>query len=265
MSIKTKLVVPVATIVIPHPDMSEKRVKHLTDSAETINEHRKYRIRNDADFAQIMATPASDKFRGTVSFPGSTQGDRNADDIYALQRSKMLRAYNKYNDGLDRQFLERDGVYAKLYKDSVTEKQSNWDEEVARGTLRFTGSRARGRQVASVMGYWLTGDQQALQRLPEGSVVIIGKPYDIAIDDLRATLRTSLTQILTQTGIIITESGYDPDMFDRHNTRIKKMLEKLSDPLKAADWVAEITPDKSYCVWFMEDGQLKLETQIYLP
>ncbi|MEW6025749.1 MAG: hypothetical protein AB1599_00435 [Planctomycetota bacterium] len=260
--IHTKILVPVAPFVPPDPDMSTKRVETLKNDAEIINNRRKVRLPNADTFAQIYS-PASDKFKQRVNFPTSTQGDRNAADIFALQRSKMTRAYNKYNDGLDHAFEEVDGVYAKRFKDKVDASQSNWDEEAARGTLRFTGSRARGRQVASIMGYWLTADQQATQRLPEGTVVFSGNPYDIAWDDLKATLRTSITQILVQTGMILVESGFDPNMFTRHNGRIKNMLEKLSDPLKASDWVASRLTDKSYCVWFVEDGQLKLETQIY--
>jgi len=263
MSIKTKLIVPVATVITPNPDMGPRWANNLINSAETMNDRRKVRLPDDGAFAQTLATPAADKFKATVSFPGSTQGDRNADDIYAMQKGKLLRAFNKYNDGLDYAFEEVDGVVAKRFKDSVGAKQSNWEEEVSKSTLRFTGSRARGRQVASVMGYWLTGDIQALQRLPDGSQVLSGGPYDIASDGLRATLRASITQMLTQTGVIISESGYDAAMLVRHNTRIKDLLEKLADPVKAEDWVFAITPDKSYCVWFVEDGQLKLETQIY--
>ncbi|MBI4712874.1 MAG: hypothetical protein HY762_06215 [Planctomycetes bacterium] len=260
--IHTKILVPVAPSVTPHPDMSTKRVETLKNDAEIINDRRKARVPDEGTYAQLIS-PAADKFKERVNFPTPTQGDRNADDIYTMQRSKITRAYTKYNDGLDYAFEEVDGVVAKRFKDKVDASQSNWDEEAAKGTLRFTGSRARGRQVASVMGYWLTGDQQALQRLPEGSIVVAGGPYDIALADLKATLRTSMTQILVQTGIIISESGYHPDMFTRHNTRIKNMLEKLSDPLKAAAWVTTRIADKSYCVWFVEDGQLKLETQIY--
>ncbi|MFH1226520.1 MAG: hypothetical protein V1701_01285 [Planctomycetota bacterium] len=261
--IHSKILVPVAASILPHPDMSAKRVANMTTHAETTNAHRKARIPDDGTFAQLVATPAADKFKDVVGFTGSTRHDRNADDIYALQRNKMLRAYNKYNDALDYAFEEVDGVIAKRYKDAVEAKQSNWDEEAARTTLRFTGSRTRGRQVSSVMGYWLTGDKTALNRLPEGSQVLAGGPYDIALVDLKAALRASLTQVLTQTGIIISESGYDPAMITRHNGRIKSLLENMSDPLKAEDWVSVITPDKSYCVWFVEDGQLKLETQIY--
>jgi len=261
--IHTKLIVPVAAIITPNPDMGAKHTLSLVTHADTINQRRKVRLPDDGTFAQLLATPAADKFKERVDFPTSTQGDRNADDIYSLQRNKLLRAYNKYNDGLDYAFEEVDGVSAKRFKNAVEAKQSNWEEEVARGTLRFTGSRARGRQVASVMGYWLTGDIQALQRLPDGSQVIEGGPYDIALEDLKATLRASITQLLIQTGVVLVESGFDPDMFVRHNGRIKNMLEKLSDPLKAADWVITRIADKSYCVWFVEDGQLKLETQIY--
>ncbi len=261
--IHTKILVPVAPSVTPNPDMSTKRVETMKNDAEIMNNRRKYRVPDNGTFTQLVATPAADKFKQQVDFPVPTQGDRNADDIHTLQRVKLNRAYSKYNDGLDYAFEEQDGVYAKRFKEAVEAKQSNWDEEAAQGTLRFTGSKARGRQVASVMGYWLTGDQAAVNRLPEGSQVISGGPYDIAVVDLRATLRASITQILTQTGIIISESGYSPDMFTRHNGRIKAMLEKQADPLKAAAWVATRTADKSYCVWFVEDGQLKLETQIY--
>jgi hypothetical protein len=261
--IRTKLIVPVAAIITPHSDMSEKRVNNLINNAETINNRRKARMPDDGTFGQVLATPAADKFKERVDFPTATQGDRDADDIRTMHRSKILRSFNKYNDGLDHAFEEVDGVYAKRFKDSVTAKQSNWDDEVARGTLRFTGSRARGRQVASVMGYWLTGDIQANQRLPEGSQVLDGGPYDIASNGLKATLRGALTQLLTQTGIIIGESGFDAAMLVKHNIRIKDMLEKLSDITKATDWMATITPSKSYCVWYVEDGQLKLETQIW--
>ena len=263
MSIRTKLIVPVATIITPHPDMSAKRVTNLKAHAETFNQHRKIRLPDEGAYAQILATPAADKFKERVSFPTPTQGDRSAADIYAMQRGKILRSYNKYNDALDAVFAEEDGVIAKRYIQAVEEKQSNWDEEVARTTLRFTGSRTWGRQVASVMGDWLTGDKKTTGRLPEGAQVISGGPYDIALADLRAALRTALTQLLIQSGVIITESGYDPAMFTRHNGRIKSLLENMSDALKASDWVSTVTPDKSYCVWYMEDGQLKLETQIY--
>jgi len=260
--IHTKILVPVAPSVPPNPDMSTKRVETLKNDAEIINNRRKERLPNADTFAQIYS-PASDKFKARVNFPTSTQGDRNAADIFALQRSKMTRAYDKYNEGMDYAFEEVDGVYAKRFKDKVDASQSNWDNEVARGTLRFTGSRARGRQVASIMGFWLTGDQQAQQRLPEGSIVMAGGPYDIALPDLKATLRTSITQLLIQTGVILVESGFDPNMFIRHNDRIKNILEKLADATKASDWVTTRLADKSYCVWFVEDGQLKLETQIY--
>ena len=259
----SKLLVPVATIITPHPDMSAKRVTNLRAHAETFNQHRKVRLPDEGAYAQILATPAADKFKSTVSFPGSTQGDRNGADIYAMQRGKILRSYNRYNDALDAVFAEEDGVIAKRYIQAVEEKQSNWDEEAARTTLRFTGSRARGRQVASVMGDWLTGDKKTTGRLPEGAQVLAGGPYDIATADLKASLRTALTQLLIQSGIIITESGYDPAMFIRHNGRIKSLLEKLSDITKATDWVTTRLADKSYCVWFVEDGQLNLETQIY--
>ncbi|MBI4711914.1 MAG: hypothetical protein HY762_01205 [Planctomycetes bacterium] len=261
--IHTKLIIPVAPFITPNPDMSTKRVNNLVNNAELINNRRKARVPDDGTFTQLMGTPSADNFKQRVDFPTPTQGDRNADDIHTLQRSKMTRAFTKYNDGLDYAFEEVDGVVAKRFKDKVEASQSNWDEEVAKGTLRFTGSRARGRQVASVMGYWLTGYLQTVNRLPEGSIVLVGGPYDISLPDLMATMRASVTQILTQTGVIISESGYDPTMLTRHNGRIKNLLEKLSDPLKAAAWVATRTIDKSYCVWFVEDGQLKLETQIY--
>ncbi|MEW6025720.1 MAG: hypothetical protein AB1599_00290 [Planctomycetota bacterium] len=261
--IRTKLIVPVAALITPHSDMSEKRVSGLINNAETINNRRKERIGNDGTFGQVIATPAADKFKNRVNFPTSTQGDRDAADIYTMHRGKILRSYDKYNDGLDHAFEEVDGVYAKRFKDAVTAKQSNWDEEAARGTLRFTGSRARGRQVASVMGYWLTGDIQATQRLPDGSQVLDGGPYDISSNGLRATLRAALTQLLIQTGVIINESGFDSAMLTKHNGRIKDALERMSDPAKATDWVAAITADKSYCVWYVEDGQLKLQTQIW--
>jgi len=263
MSIETKLIVPVVAILTPNPDMSTKRVETLKNDAEIINNRRKERIANDGAFGTIMATPASDKFKGIVNFTGTTNGGRDADDIYSMQRSKMGRAYNKYNDGLDRQFEEKDGVYAKLYKDAVEATQSNWDSEVAQSTLRFTGSRARGRQVAAVIGFWLTGDKQAVDRLPEGSQVLAGGPYDISYDTHKSALRTTITQLLTQTGIIISESAYAGTMLTKHNGRIKTILEAISDPTKATDWVSSKITDKSYCLWFVEDGQLKLEVQIW--
>jgi hypothetical protein len=261
--IHTKIIVPVVALLTPHPDMSTKRVEGLQNNAERMNEHRKTRVPDDGTFGQLIASQSADKFKDRVNFTAIGPGDRDAADIYTMQRAKILKAYNKYNDGLDYAFAEKDGVFAKLFKDAVEAKASNWDEAVALSTLRFTGSRTRGRQVASIMGYWLTGDTHATQKLPEGSQVLAGGPYDISTGGLKSLLRSGLTQLLVQTGVLVTESGYEPTMLTKHNGRIKDLLERLSDPVKSNNWVSAITPDKSYCVWFVEDGQLKLETQIY--
>ncbi|MFH1231983.1 MAG: hypothetical protein V1709_10860 [Planctomycetota bacterium] len=261
--IRTKVSIPVLDLITPNPDMGVKWVQNLTNNAEHINNRRKERLPNDTAYGQVMATPSAEKFEPFVDGSFISKGDLSAADIKTMQRSNILKAYNKYNDNIDRAFEEVDGVYAKRFKDAVEAKQSAWEEGVTR-VLRLVGSRARGRQAAAIMGEWLTGNQTIVGQLPEGSEVMPGGgPYDIAKARLRATLRAGLAQLLTQTGVIVTASGYDAAQLADHNQRIKDFLESVSDPAKADDWVSTRTADKSYCVWFVDSGQLKLEAQIY--
>lgn len=262
--IKSKARIPIVEVITPDPDMGAKWVQNLTGNAGTINKRRKARIKDDGTFGQLMATQSADKFGPMIASGFISKGDLTAENIRTKQRSNFLKAYNKYNDNLDRVFEEVDGVEAKRFKESVEAKQSAWEEGIPR-VLRFTGDKVRGRQAASLVGYWLTGDEHIVGQLPEGSVVLAGGPYDIAKAKLKATLRTGLTQLLIQTGTAITASGYSATVLAEQNQRIKAYLESMADPAKASDWVATITADKSYCVWFVEEGQLKLEVQIYIP
>ena len=90
--IHSKLLVPVVAIVTPNPDMSTKRVSGLQNNSEVINNRRKERIPNDGVFGNVLATPASDKFKAFVGFTGTTNGGRDAEDIYSMQRGKLGRA-----------------------------------------------------------------------------------------------------------------------------------------------------------------------------
>ncbi|MFA5793756.1 MAG: hypothetical protein WC980_01605 [Candidatus Brocadiia bacterium] len=262
--IKSKARISIVAVITPDPDMGAKWVRDLTGNADTINKRRKKRVDTDGTFGQLIATQSADEY-GPMVAPGFvSKGDLSAEDIRTKQRDNLMNAYNKYNDNLDRMFEEVDGVEAKRFKESVEAKQSSWEEGIPK-VLRLTGSKANGRQAASLVGYWLTGYQHIVGQMPEGTVVLAGGPYDIAKAKLKATLRTGLTQLLVQTGVTVTASGYSATVLASQNQRIKDYLESMADPLKATDWVSTITADKSYCVWFVEEGQLKLEVQIYIP
>ncbi|MEK7449264.1 MAG: hypothetical protein AAB019_07240 [Planctomycetota bacterium] len=259
MPVISKVEIPVVPEVKPHQDMGRKWEENSKNNAQTADERRKWRIKNDADYDQIVATPAADKYKERVKFTSVSGNDRDAEDIYVRHRKKLLKSYKKYQKGLDIVYAD-DG---KKFKEMIEKKKGNWEEGIST-TLRFTGSRARGRQVVSVVGIWLTGDPHTIGKLPEGSQ-IDGGPYDIAPDGLKAAFRASLTQLLTQTGIIISESEYNPAMMLKHNRRIKDFLSRMSDPARAINWSIDRLADKSYCVWFVRDGQLFLGIQIFAP
>lgn len=249
--------------VTPRPEMGTRWRDGLINNAEVINSRRKDRIKDDIDFGQVIATPAAEHYEPFVDGTFVSKGDLSASDIRTKQRTKILDAFNKYDENWDRAFEEVDGVFAKRFKDNVEAKQSAWEEGVTK-VLRLVGSRTQGRQAAAIMGEWLTGNQTMAGQLPEGSEVLPGGgPYDIARGRLKATLKAGLAQLLIQTGVLVTASGYDAASLASHNQRIKEFLENVSDPAKASDWVATRTVDKSYCVWFVDNGQLKLEAQIY--
>ncbi|MFA5794642.1 MAG: hypothetical protein WC980_06200 [Candidatus Brocadiia bacterium] len=258
MPIKSKVEIPVAPVVTPHPDMSQKWEQNSKSGAQTANARRKWRIKNDGDYGQLVATVAADKYKERVKFSSAGGSDRDENDIYTMHRRKLLKSYNKYSKGLDFAYAE-DG---KRFKEAIENKKGNWEEAIG-GTLRFTGSRARGKQVVSVVGDWLTGEQYVVGALPEGAQILGGGPYDIAPSRLKATFRASLTQLLTQTGILISESEHNPASMLKHNSRIKDFLSRMSDPARAANWSIDRLPDKSYCVWFLKEGQLHLGIQVY--
>ncbi|HLD36375.1 MAG TPA: hypothetical protein VJC37_06605 [Planctomycetota bacterium] len=261
--IHTKVSIPVLDLITPNPDMGIRWKDGLINNAETINARRKERVSDSGKFGEIIATPSAEKFEPFVSGSFVSDGDLSAADIKTKHRSNILNAYNKYNDNLDKAFEEVDGVFAKRFKDNVEAKQSAWEEGVTK-VLRLVGSRARGRQVAAIMGEWLTGNMIISGQLPGGSEVLPGGgPYDIAKARLKATLRAGLAQLLIQTGVMVMASGYDSAQLADHNQRIMDFLASVADPVKANNWVATRTVDKSYCVWYVDNGQLKLEAQMY--
>jgi len=258
MPVASKVEIPVVSIK-PHQDMGRKWEENSKNSALVADERRKYKIKDDAAYGQIVATPAADKYRARVKFTSASGSDRDEEDIHIMHRKKMLRSFKKYQKGLDIAYAED----AKRFKEAIEKKKGNWEDGIST-TLRFTGSRARGRQAASVAGRWLTGDPHIAAYMPE-SVKVDGPPYDIAPERLKATFRASLTQLLTQTGIIIFESEYDPAVMLKHNSRIKEFLSRFSDPVRAINWSIDKLPDKSYCIWFLKSGQLHLGIQIFAP
>ena len=261
--IHTKVSIPVLAAITPRPEMGTRWRDGLVNNAEVINNRRKERIPDDSTFGQVMATPAAENFEPFVDGAFVSKGDLSASDIRTKQRTNLLNAYDKYNDNWDRAFEEIDGVFAKRFKDNVEAKQSAWEEGIVK-VLRLVGSRVGGRQAAAIMGEWLTGNQTIAEQLPEGSEILPGGgPYDIAKGRLKATLRVGLAQLLIQTGVLVTASGYDAASLASHNQRIMDFLSSVSDSAKANNWVAARTVDKSYCVWFVDNGQLKLEAQIY--
>ena len=257
-----ELVVPAS--VEPAGDMPEKWASGLTTNAERMNNSRTEKIGSDGDYITNLSTPSSQGFGPMVNAGFVSRSGRNARLIRLYHGKNAAMGFNKYNQSLDKVFATVDGIVDKEFKERVNNAKSLWAEKAAVKTLRLTGDKIRGRGVAPLAGYLLTGYQLAEGWSRPGDK--IDHSYNITKAGLEPALKAALTQRLVAAGLGIDASNYHSDVMTEQNQLTADILNSFRDPAKCDVFQAAIQADKNFCsfVYKTDDGLFYLHCRVGL-
>ncbi|MBI4712996.1 MAG: hypothetical protein HY762_06830 [Planctomycetes bacterium] len=262
---KTGLILVVPEEFPAAEDMGPKWVQGMTNNATLIKSRLDAKIPDAGMFEQKLVAPAAEAYSPYVPVGFISKRGRTQAAIQNTHRKNLATAYNRWNDKLALAFETVDGVEAKRFKDQVANTVDAWLERVRTKTLRLTGDKVRGRGVSVIAGFWLTGEKETVSGMLREGDQAMGQAYDIAYDTQRPGFRAGLTQILTQTGVLVINSDMMQSVMDEQNNRLKTMLTALSDRAKSNEFAYPYDATKSYCAFeFSEDKGLYLRIRVVL-
>jgi len=244
-------------------DMVARWAGNLKNAAEVINDRWQAKIPDDGTFINVMAARANEDFRPFVNPAYVTKGGRSVEDVGNTHKSNIVTAFNRWNDKINRAFATVDGVIAKVFKERVDATKDVWALRVGAKTLRLTGDKIRGRSVAPIAAFFLTGDRKAIGWL-RPSDEAAGTPYSIARYGDEPSLRATIQQRLVQGGLMVINSEYDSDVILRQNTTTADILTGLRDPARCDAFVGTPAPDKCFCAWVRDGNLFYLHIQVGL-
>lgn len=247
-------------------DMPVKWTSGLQSNAQVINDRRLASIPDDGTFNTKMVIPSNAGFSPMIDSAFVSKKGRTAGGIKLAQYDSMRNSFGKYNDGLDYAFETVDGVFAKRFKDAVSAKQENWAVGVARKTLRITGDKVRGRSVAPIAAYLLTGDLRALGMLRAGDEWLTGTQYNISRDGEMGLVKQGVNQMVLTAAMRIIEADYQAAVVTAQNAILLTALNGLADVTKADPFTTPYADDESFIAWVKDivTGKFYLHLQVYL-
>ena len=254
-----RLIVP--ETIPPSDGMVEQWRDALKNSATRLNQKRQLAIPDQGKFQTKLAAPAGLEWAKMINPAYRSKSELSADEIKTAHIKNLMSAYDKWELGLALAFETVDGVEAKRFKEAVDNKTDSWAEGVTRKTLRFTGDKTRGRSVAPIAAYWLTGDKRVEEMLRAGDTVTSGGPLDVSKTGFRTFLKTGLVQKLVQSGVSIVRSEGDSAIIDAQNELINEFLKGVQDAA-FENFQPLNLPDKSFCRYEIENGILYLNIQV---
>ena len=246
-------------------DMGQKWVNGLTGNASIMNDRRKAKVPDDGAYGEKVAAPSNAGFKPMIDSGFVSRSGRTATDIGTVHAKNGAAAFQKWNDGLDLAFATVDGVVAKRFVDSVSNKPANLERAIGAKTLRFTGDKIRGRGPAASLVEWLLGYAPAAGWLRTGDTLVAGAPYKIVDDGMESAFKAALAQQLVKTGMAISNADYNSTIMTEKNTELTALLAAMSDPTLAATFAVVPAGDKSSCIYVRTAGVLTLETVIRIP
>jgi len=246
-------------------DMVARWAGNLKNAAEVMNDRRQAKIPDDGTFINVMAARANEDFRPFVNPAYVTKGGRSDEDVKNTHKANIVTAFNRWNDKINRAFATDpvSGVIAKGFKDQVDASKDRWALQVGAKTLRLTGDKIRGRSVAPIAAFFLTGDRKAIGWL-RPSDEAAGTPYSIARYGDEPSLRALIQQRLVQGGMMVINSEYTDAVILRQNTINADILTGMRDPARCDVFVSTPAPDKCFCAWVRDGNLFFLHIQVGL-
>ncbi|MEW6027571.1 MAG: hypothetical protein AB1599_09800, partial [Planctomycetota bacterium] len=224
-----------------------------------IIEKLKLKIPDLKAYLEKIANPAAQGWKSFIN-PAfrSKKSDTDAESVKDAHQSNLNRAYPNYEAGVAHIYESIEEDIGQRYKAAIDNAKDAMAQGLAERTLRFSGDKIRRRGVAPIAAMWLSGDIVTPDILRSGDKILYGGPVNIAKVGLTPQVRTGLVSRLIQSGSAIVYSEYNPTRIATENTVINRFLSALRDDTVYEEFVEPLTPLKSHCGYYMENGQLFL-------
>jgi len=224
VKLDVKITVPVSLEVAG--DMPDKWVEGMLNNAERIHDRLLEVLSDEGKFQSKLAEVSNQKWRKMVDPTFVSESGKSGANIIRFHYKKLAESFTKFVEKYGRAFATVDGVFAKWFKEQVTNAKDRWAIAVSNGTLRFTGDKIRGMVVPQLV-YWMTGDPKA-NRFTEHVELIGGGPYDFIKSGLRKQFRSAITNLLVSTGMYILKADMEAGEIAAQNDRLVELANSFA-------------------------------------
>ncbi|MFH1230527.1 MAG: hypothetical protein V1709_03425 [Planctomycetota bacterium] len=254
-----KITIPVSLEVAG--DMPDRWVEGMLNNAERMHDRLLEVLSSEGKFQDRLAEVSSPKWKKMVDPTFVSEAGKSKANMVSFQYKKLAESFAKFVEKYGRAFATVDGVFAKWFKEQVTNAKDRWAIAVSNGTLRFTGDKIRGMVVPQI-GYWMTGDPKA-NKFTEHVEVISGGPYDFTKAGLRKQFRSAVTNLLVSTGMYILKADMDAGEIAAQNARLVDLANSFADATVKPFVVGGGATD-SLLEYEYSDPEFKLHARIVL-
>lgn len=213
-------------------------------------------------YLENLVNPAVQGWKDVLNPSFKSKSGADAESIKDKRQANLNRTFNKFDTSLAHIFETLDEEVGKRFKEIIDNKKDLFAEGMGDRTLRFTGDKIRGRGIAPLAAMWLTGDVTVADLLRPGDKILYGGPVDISKPGLKPQLKMGMVARLIQSGIAIVYSDMNPTRIATENATINRFLDAMRDETVYEEFTATLTPLKSHCGFYVENGQLYLRIQV---
>ena len=254
-----KITLPVS--LKPAGDMPNKWAETLNANAQRMYDRILEVLPNDGEFQNRVAEPSNQKWKGMIDPGFVSRSGHTQKNIQRAHYKGLADSYTKFVEKLQRIFATSDGVFAKWFKDQVTNAKDRWANGMAKTILRITGDRVRGLVMPQVV-YWMTGDPIA-NKFTKHVELISGGPYDFTKTGLKQQFRTAVMNLLMTTAMTILKADMEATEIADQNARLVDLANAFRNPTVKPFVVGGGATD-SLLEYEYSDPETKLHARIVL-
>ena len=254
-----KITIPVSLGVAG--DMPDRWVEGLVNNAERMHDRLMEVLSDEGKFQSKLAEVSNQKWRKMVDPSFVSESGKSGANIVRFHYKKLAESFSNFVEKYERAFGTVDGVFAKWFKEQVTNAKDKWAVAVSNGSLRFTGDKVRGMVVPQVV-YWMTGDPKA-NKFTEHVELIGGSPYDFSKPGLRKQFRSAITNLLVSAGMYILKADMDAGEIAAQNARLVDLANAFAGAT-VKPFVVGGGPTDSLLEYEYSDPEIKLHARIVL-
>ena len=254
------LFVPVAE---PPPQrIIDQWAEGMKMNAARIIEKTNLKIPDLKAYLENIANPAAQGWKPFINPAFKSKSGSDSESIKDAHQSNLNRGYPNYEAGIAHIYETIEEEAGKRYKETIDNAKDTMALGLSERTLRFVGDKIRGRGVAPIAAMWLAGDIVTPDLLRPADKILYGGPVDITKPGLAPQLRSGLVARLVQSGAAIVYSEMNATRITTENTLINSFLSAMRDETVFEEFIEPLTPLKSHCGYYVENGQLFLRIRV---